>query len=332
MHPQRLPEGLRGRPVRLPDDLPAVVELVRAYDAHHLDRPTEPPESTVAQLEQLDHPDEDVLVVEDAAGSLIGLAIFEPADPPAHPGPAPEHWFDQYVLPGYPAAADLTSALTGAALAHTQVVLAREGVASARLETGAARADTISAEVFGAHGFTLERTFWEMARPLGPDVAEAGAAPPGVVIRQGRQEPGDRELIHRLVDTAFRDHWGHVSRDTATWWTRFEALVGIDPEQWWLAELDGVPVGVCLGDASRAGENGGYVRTLGVVREARGRGIAKHLLRVAFADHRRRGWAFSALRVDSTSPTGAPALYRSVGMTPTDILDLYARTVDAEPS
>lgn len=331
MQPLHLPEGLTGRPVRLPDDGPGVMDLVRAYNLHHLDRPTEPPEETVAQIEQLDHAADDVLLVQDDAAVASGFAgaaalvVFEPDTSATNP---PEHWFDLYVRPGHPASGRLEDALTRTALHHAGTVLRRQQRSTARLETGAARADTVAAEAFRRNGFAFERTFWEMTRSLTADVADPGPAPPGVQVRLGGQDDADRALIHRVVDTAFQDHWGYISRDTDVWWTRLRALVGTDDRQWWVAELDGVGVGVCLGDASRAAEGGGYVRTLGVLREARGRGIGRHLLRVAFAEHRRRGWTFTALRVDSTSPTGAPEVYRSVGMAPTDILDLYARTVD----
>jgi ribosomal protein S18 acetylase RimI-like enzyme len=104
--------------------------------------------------------------------------------------------------------------------------------------------------------------------------------------------------------------------------------VGVDPAQWWIADLDGEPVGFCLGEARGIGDDpGGYVRSLGVETAARGRGIARHLLQVAFADHARRGWAWSQLTVDSENSTGATALYRSVGMEPVEVIDAYATQV-----
>jgi GNAT superfamily N-acetyltransferase len=333
MQPLQLPEGLIAHPVHLPDDGPAVIDLVRAYNLHHLDRPTEPPEETIAQIEQLHHATDDVLLVQEPASATSGsarLAALVVFEPDTSAGDPPEHWFDLYVRPGHPASGRLEDALTRTALHHAGTVLGRQQRSTAKLETGAARADTVAAAAFRRNGFAFERTFWEMTRSLSADADDPGPAPPGVRVRLGGQDDADRALIHRVVDTAFQDHWGYNSRDTDLWWARLRALVGTDARQWWVAELDGAAVGVCLGDASRAGEGGGYIRTLGVLREARGRGIGRHLLRVAFAEHRRRGWTFTALRVDSTSPTGAPEVYRSVGMAPTDILDLYARTVEVE--
>jgi ribosomal protein S18 acetylase RimI-like enzyme len=99
--------------------------------------------------------------------------------------------------------------------------------------------------------------------------------------------------------------------------------VGVDPSQWFVAELDGEPVGFVLGDASRAPDGGGYVRTLGVLPAVRGRGIARHLLEVVFAEQARRGWTWTQLTVDSGNPTGAPGLYGSVGMSAVEVIDVY---------
>jgi GNAT superfamily N-acetyltransferase len=103
--------------------------------------------------------------------------------------------------------------------------------------------------------------------------------------------------------------------------------IGFDPSQWWVAAMDGEPVGFLLYDASRAPDGGGYVRCVGVVPSARGPCIARHLLEVACAEHARRGWSWSQLIVDTGNTTGAPQLYSSVGMTPVEVIDLYGRTL-----
>ena len=100
--------------------------------------------------------------------------------------------------------------------------------------------------------------------------------------------------------------------------------VGCDPTQWWIAEADGEPLGYLVGERrDLADEQGGYVRQVGVLPQARGRGIARHLLHVAFAEHARRGWAWTQLGVDADNHTGATALYRSVGMAPVETVDAF---------
>ena len=87
-----------------------------------------------------------------------------------------------------------------------------------------------------------------------------------------------------------------------------------DPEAWWFAYRDGEPVGMLLGDDSRVDSGVGYVRSLGVQKRARGRGIAKALLLTAFDDYRRRGRTALQLGVDTDNATGATRLYEVVGM------------------
>ena len=89
-----------------------------------------------------------------------------------------------------------------------------------------------------------------------------------------------------------------------------------DPTQWWLASVDGKPAGVSLGNEHLAENGWGYVGTLGVVKEFRGRGIARLLLETAFAEAHARGRVGVKLGVDSENSTGAPALYGAVGMVP----------------
>jgi ribosomal protein S18 acetylase RimI-like enzyme len=57
------------------------------------------------------------------------------------------------------------------------------------------------------------------------------------------------------------------------------------------------------------------VATLGVRRAWRGRGLAKALLAQTFVKAYDAGFPRITLGVDATNPTGATALYRSVGMT-----------------
>ena len=58
----------------------------------------------------------------------------------------------------------------------------------------------------------------------------------------------------------------------------------------------------------------GWVRILGVRQSFRGRGLGRALLLHAFAQFRSRGMQRVGLGVDGESPTGANALYESVGM------------------
>jgi ribosomal protein S18 acetylase RimI-like enzyme len=59
--------------------------------------------------------------------------------------------------------------------------------------------------------------------------------------------------------------------------------------------------------------DGSYVEYIGVLANARGRGVAKSLLATVIADAASRGRNRVGLEVDADSPTGADSLYTSMG-------------------
>ena len=68
---------------------------------------------------------------------------------------------------------------------------------------------------------------------------EAPVPPAGVAVRPARDEEPDRALLHRLYTTTFAHHWGMVEPDADRWWSTLRQGVGLDPAQWWIAELEG---------------------------------------------------------------------------------------------
>ena len=86
-------------------------------------------------------------------------------------------------------------------------------------------------------------------------------------------------------------------------------------DHWWLAELENpeldgigpVPVGALVGThlETSGGPDGSYVSYIGVLDDARGRGVAKGLLHTIIADAASRGRDRVGLEVDADSPTGA---------------------------
>jgi ribosomal protein S18 acetylase RimI-like enzyme len=79
------------------------------------------------------------------------------------------------------------------------------------------------------------------------------------------------------------------------------------------------------------------VQGIGTLRAFRGRGLARLLLQTAFAEFGRRGQLTVSLGVDADNPTGAVALYESVGMqvrheTLRYELPPLAQSVSEEPS
>lgn len=67
----------------------------------------------------------------------------------------------------------------------------------------------------------------------------------------------------------------------------------------------------------------GWIRNLGVVREARGRGLGRLLLRQAFAAFAARGRDTVGLGVDTEKATGAPELHARNGMSVHYVVDTW---------
>jgi ribosomal protein S18 acetylase RimI-like enzyme len=318
--PARLAPTLRARRLDLDADRDAVLDLVRAYDARYVQRPQQTPEEIVADLASSGADlARDAWLVADA-DRAVGLGWFTVEDPDPE---RPVLWFDVYARPGLPADAGLEASLVEAMLARCREEQAAGTAAEVVVESGCMRGDEGTDRALRDAGFEHERTFWRMERSLRPTAPDPGNPPGGVAVRAAQDDDRDRALLHRLFTESFAQHWGTVHRTEDEWWERLRSGVGLDSSQWWISEVNGEPAGFLMGDASRAADGGGYLRYLGVLEQARGRGVAKHLLRLAFAEHARRGWEWVQLTVDTGNVTGAPALYASVGMEPVEVIDLY---------
>ena len=85
------------------------------------------------------------------------------------------------------------------------------------------------------------------------------------------------------------------------------------PDQWWLACVDGVPAAVCLGNDHLAEHGWGYVSTLGVLEEHRGRGLGRLLLETVLRAVVRREVASGSASASTprTAPEHPPSTPRS---------------------
>ena len=183
--------------------------------------------------------------------------------------------------------------------------------------------DQAYADAIVAAGFTAVRTYWRMILDLDGWSPESPVSPSGVTKRLVEGE-ADQRLLLQLRNESFADHFGETfERNFDDYLEQLLATDGCDPSRWWIAELDGEPVGLCLLDDSKAEFDEDYVRTLGVVVSARGHGIARWLLQCAAADAVARGRTGLALTVDGRNTTDATRLYESVGFRIRQQLDLY---------
>lgn len=199
------------------------------------------------------------------------------------------------------------------------------GHATVHLDHGVYRADEVLAGSLAAHGFAVATTFHRMRIDHVPPVPEP-EPPARVTARRG---PGAdvRRDAHRVLIESFTEHYGYEATPFGLWHARLDHQPGFEWDQLWVADLDGRPAGTLLCDDSFAESGCGYVADLGVLREARGHGIARFLLRHAFAVDAAAGRVGTVLHVDSNNTTPALSLYTSVGMRAVLVLDAWRRTV-----
>lgn len=180
--------------------------------------------------------------------------------------------------------------------------------------------DSVRPEQLRAAGYEQTRAFIRMTRDL--RAGEAYPAPAdGVVVRRAEIElanpdAGDTRLVHSIISTSFADHYNYTATPFDLWFRRRTDDPGFDPSLWFIGEHAGVPLAAMIMNRELQEEqNAGYVHYIGVLREGRGRGLAKALLYRGFATNRDEGRSTVKLFVDAESPTGATGLYDAVGMT-----------------
>lgn len=168
--------------------------------------------------------------------------------------------------------------------------------------------------LLAARGYEPVRASWRMVIDLAETLPLDAAWPAGGAVRTA-VEGADEPLLHQLVERSFADHWGFTPTPYDEWLHWLREMGTPDPSLWFVAELDGAPVGIAL---CRPGEWGdpdcGWVAQLGVVPEARGRGLGSCLLAHALASFRARGQPRGGLEVDTENTTGAVRLYERVGL------------------
>ena len=198
-----------------------------------------------------------------------------------------------------------------------------------QIDTGAYAGDDRQQAWLSRAGFARVRTWWQMSRPVTPDEGDLVPDPAtwtsdkGTTFRlvrraaSGMPEEDDLRAVHDVLEAAFADHFNSYRETFEEFVHRLREDPGHRWDHWWLAEVDGEPVGSLVATVSESddGPDGSYVAYLGVLDSARGRGVAKGLLHTVIADAAVRGRNRVALEVDADSPTGADGLYTGLGWT-----------------
>jgi GNAT superfamily N-acetyltransferase len=308
-----LPEGHTVRPMRV-DDAPLIAERSAEYMRELVGFAKHSPEDVANYLRAPGFdPATDGWVVLDEAGQYVGSA---------------------------------TAALTGGGTRAGLEVLSKDpAVARWLLETAlqrvkgpqdvlvsiaAVRQDELWPDLLTAAGFSRATSVQRMRITFDGPV-ERPAVPEGVTVRRGAYDEQTRRAAHAVLVEAFKEQPTADPRPYDEWVASRDARSTFDWSQLTLLELDGQGVAMTeCNDNFVTSDNCGYVGRLAVVTSARGRGLAKYLLHDAFATDYASGRTGTILHVDAGNPTPAVALYRSVGMRPDLISDVWRRTLPAE--
>ncbi|MDH6455184.1 MULTISPECIES: GNAT family N-acetyltransferase [unclassified Streptomyces] len=285
-----------------PTDASAVTELLNEIDRIEIGRP----ETDLHTVESdLGHPDIDLdrdswlafdgprlvayaLVWDDSKGERIDA--------------------DHYVLPDHQrAGALLLEALESRALERALA----NGASKAVLHLHLNSAPTTDLALIRARGWSVVRRYHVLERALRTGEDLPPEPPAGVRVRACAEE-ADRKQAHALYQSSFAEHFDFQPRPYDTWLHDIHA----DRLDWslvWLVSVEDLgDVGFLIARDDR--EAMGWIRSVGVVPEARGRGLGGLLLRQAFAAFAARGRDTVGLGVDTENATGAPELYARNGM------------------
>ncbi|MDG4858069.1 GNAT family N-acetyltransferase [Streptomyces sp. T-3] len=289
------------RPATL-DDAPAICELLNKVDELEIGRPETDLHEVEADLKQVeaDLP-RDSWLAHDAGGGLVAYGLLW------DDSGAERIDVDHYVLPDQQAAgARLFELMEARAVEKAVANGAERAVVHLHLNSS----PTLDLTLLEARGWRRVRRYQVMTREVS-EAADPFPPPfPGLALRTCEAE-ADRRLAHRLVEATMADHFDHQPRTYGQWLQDLDAE-RLDWSLIWIATLDGRDVGLLLSRDDRQAM--AWIRTIGVLPEARGQGIAGHLLRHAFATYASRGRSTVGLGVDVQNATGALRLYEAHGM------------------
>ena len=184
--------------------------------------------------------------------------------------------------------------------------------------------DPSSHELHRNEGYQPLRYHWRMEIVLNEPPAEP-KFPDGIELRPFIK--GEHDVaVWQAQNEAFRDHWGHHDVTLEDWRRSRFGDPQFDPTLWAIA-WDGKELAGFSLNRHRMGI--GWIRTLGVCRFWRKRGLGEALLLHSFGEFYRRGKTTIGLGVDAQNPTGATRLYQKVGMVPASEFVTYEKQLRA---
>lgn len=210
------------------------------------------------------------------------------------------------------------------ARAHEQA--AEAGCRQVTISLSMLREDSLLPDLATDRGLVLETSIQRLEIRHTPPT-QASPVPDGVEIRRGAFDDASRRAAYQVIAATFADQPRAQPPAYDEWLASRELRSTFDWSQLTTLVLDGRPVAVReCSDMFVKAENSGYIGRLCVLAEARGRGLAKFLLREQFALDAAAGLSGTILHVDTSNPTAALDLYLGVGMRPRVVSDIWQRT------
>ena len=162
--------------------------------------------------------------------------------------------------------------------------------------------------------FEPVRSFVVMERTLS-DLPSAPSVDGMTVVPFDR---GRDDEVRRAHNLAFGEHYGSTQRDAHSWRIRFTGQRAFRPELSRLGVVNDRVVGYALvyvhdSDTRATGVRQAYFGQIGVLPDARGRGLATALIAAALHAAAEQGCATAGLDVDGDNRTGALRLYEGLG-------------------
>lgn len=220
----------------------------------------------------------------------------------------------------------------GAMLRHNEarardVAATHEGVMPKWLAAEGVDADPGNTALLRGAGYEPARYFYDMLAPSLEQV-EPRPMPDGIELRPVTRE--QYRVIWDAAAEAFRDHWGQ-SDPTEEDWKKFIGDPHVADPRFWRVGWDGDQVAgsvlttVPVEENERYRRARVYVASVSVGRQWRRRGLARALLAGSLIGAREEGFTSASLGVDTDSPTGATALYESLGFAPEKTFTVYRK-------
>jgi mycothiol synthase len=317
--PHDLPAGWTTRRPSL-DDVPEILAVVHASDIAAVGEPDFTSDEIVEILTGPHHdPTQDSWLALDETGRIVAWAYID------NPTGGARDTIEVYVFPQVGEAAQAHLLALGVERIGQRAAVLGHPRMTAR--GGAVPSETHYIGVLQAAGFEFIKRYARMRRDLTGD--ERPPTPPdGVTIRTLRHEDeADLRVFYGIIERAFADIPDSMSGGFEGYQQKLASMTSVTWDEWWVAEVDGVPAGVLQSSDQGLEQDEGWVKYLAVAKEYRGRGLGQLLLRHAFATYAAKGRVLVGLGVDMTNPTGAYRLYESVGMHAVYEANIYERLV-----